>query len=83
MLEKIVKNILLFKYLKIGIGTDESNKHNEDGKFENEPNDVKEGKEVHTESESESDSKFDNPRYVFTTERVNNQSYDSAGKFIT
>ena len=77
-----VKNILSHKYLKTGISTDESNKFNDDGKFENEPNNVEEGKEAHTESESESDSKFGNPRIVLTLERVNYQGYDSAGKFI-
>ena len=61
---------------------DKSNKHNEKRNFEKEPNNVEEGKEVHKESESESDSKFDNPRNVLTLERVNHQGYDSTGKFI-
>ena len=82
MLVKIyVINILFLKYLK-GIGRNESNKHNEDGKFKNEPNIVEESKEVHKESESEKDSKFNNPSIVLNLETVNYRSDDSAGKFI-
>ena len=50
--------------------------------MENEPNNVEEHKEVHTESESESNSKFENPRKLLTLETVSYQGYDSAGKFI-